>query len=349
MTTVRIAHAEPRPGKLVSGGFSTRGFLVVLADDPGRRAVPIWLRREPGEGDLSQLIELAGRPGGEIIAPDVPEELTTRMLRAAGATVTGVDINVTTADIDELTPQVTVARIGLDGSAGARQVTAGLGLGLAMAAASGAPVRVPDAVMDRLASPAGGDDLLGPFLDRVPPIARAAPGGALPGWPIGTLPGQRPRYEPRNMDFADGLDRWELDCGFPGEAGPSAAPGYSAVADGQSAILSSVVARPAGSAALVQAIFGEDYRGRTVAFSGEIRTAPLTGQAGLRVEVFRQWWRTGQARQDHGVTIGGGRRQWTRHEVTAPIPDDADLIRFGIGLSGPGQIELRNPELAHDG
>ena len=62
MTTVRIAHAEPRPGRLANGGFITHGFLVVLADEAGHRAVPIWLRGEPGEGDLAHLIELAARP-----------------------------------------------------------------------------------------------------------------------------------------------------------------------------------------------------------------------------------------------------------------------------------------------
>jgi hypothetical protein len=64
MTTVRIAHAEPRPGRLGNGEFQTRGYLVVLADDAGRRAVPIWLRGEPGEADLSQLGELASGPAG---------------------------------------------------------------------------------------------------------------------------------------------------------------------------------------------------------------------------------------------------------------------------------------------
>ena len=63
MTTVRIAHAEPRPGNLGNGSFITHGHLVVLADDAGHRAVPIWLRGDPGEQSLSQLVELAaGRP-----------------------------------------------------------------------------------------------------------------------------------------------------------------------------------------------------------------------------------------------------------------------------------------------
>jgi hypothetical protein len=344
MTTVRIAHAEPRPGRLGNGEFQTLGYLVVLADDAGHRAVPIWLRGEPGEADLSQLVEFADQPAGEIIAPGVPQELTARLLDAAGASMTGVDIDVTAAGVEELTSEVTVARVGLDGAAGTRQVTASLGLGLAMAAAAGAPVRVPDAVMDQLAAPVAGEDLLSPFLDRVPPYARALPGHGLAGWPMATLPGKRPRFEPRNLDFADGLDRWDLDVSRRGEAGPSRPEDYSAAADGQSAVLSSAVPRPAGSACLVQTIFANDYRGASVVFRGEIRTRPGAGQAGLRVEVLGHWWRLGRGCEEHAVTVSGG-SPWTRHEITAPIPEDADLIRFGVTLAGPGEVALRNPEL----
>ena len=63
------------------------------------------------------------------------------MLGAAGARVTGVDIDVTEADTTELSPGVTVARIGLASPTGTRQVTADLGLGLALAVAADAPVR----------------------------------------------------------------------------------------------------------------------------------------------------------------------------------------------------------------
>src|SRR5215469_6095773 len=94
VTTVRIAHAEPRPGKLSNGDFHTRGHLVVLADDAGQRAVPAWLQAEPGESDLARLVELRGQPAGEAITA-VPEELITRLLGAAGASVTGVNIDVT--------------------------------------------------------------------------------------------------------------------------------------------------------------------------------------------------------------------------------------------------------------
>ena len=346
MRTLRIAHAEPRPGRLANGEFQTLGHLVVLADDAGHRAVPIWMPGDPGAGDLADLLE---RPADQVITDSVPQELTTRLLGAARSQVTGVDIDVTEAGAGELSPEVAVARIGLAGPAGTRQVTAGLGLSLALAAAAGAPVRMADAVLDRLALPVPGDDLLTPFLDRVPPGARALPGHGLRGWPMATLPGRRPRYEPRNLDFADGLDRWDLDCGAGPDPGrPRAAdgePGYAAAAEGPSAVLSSTISRPAGSAALIQAIYADDYRGATVTFSGEIRAGPLAGQAGLRLEILRQWWRLGCAREDHGLSIAGRRRAWTGYEITARIPADADLIRFGIGLTGPGRIALRNPDL----
>jgi hypothetical protein len=343
VTTLRIAHAEPRPGRLASGGFRTRGYLVVLADDAGHRAVPIWLQ---GAGDLAQLLE---RPADQVITAAVPQELTTRLLGAARARVTAVDIDVTEPGVGELSPEVTVARIGLAGPAGTRQVTAGLELGLALAAAAGAPVRLADAALDRLAVPVQGDDLLTPFSDRVPPAARPGPRNGPPGWRLAMLPGPRPRYEPRNLDFADGLDRWDLDS-WPGP-GPdrpgtaAAEPDYAAAAEGLSAVLSSAAPRPAGSAALVQAIYADDYRGATVTFSGEIHVDPLTGQAGLRLEILPHWWHGAGTREDHGLTIASRRRAWTRYEITARIPADADLIRFGIALSGPGRIALRNPDL----
>lgn len=55
MTTVRIAHAEPRPGHLGNGRIVIQGFLVVLADDAGRRALPIWpTRRRHGPDAISR-------------------------------------------------------------------------------------------------------------------------------------------------------------------------------------------------------------------------------------------------------------------------------------------------------
>lgn len=63
MATVRVAHAEPLRGKLPNGDFLTVGHLVVLADDAGRRALPVWLPggAEPGAEDLARLVVLRDR------------------------------------------------------------------------------------------------------------------------------------------------------------------------------------------------------------------------------------------------------------------------------------------------
>jgi hypothetical protein len=47
---------------------------------------------------------------------------------------------------------------------------------------------------------------------------------------------------------------------------------------------------------------------------------------------------------NHIVTLEGS-GDWTTREVTAPIPDDASTVAFGLFLAGPGRIELRAPEL----
>jgi len=332
------------------------GYLVVLADDVGHRALPVWLLHgdRAGGGSLAQLTD---EPDGVTVTAGVPEELGARLLRAAGATVTGVDIEMTSADTCVLTAESAAARIEVGGRAGSRQVAARLGLGLAVAAATGAPVRVPGSVLDRLAVPVPSDDTIGPILDRIPPDPRfterrspLATGGAAPG------SGVRPRFEPRNLAFADGLDWWHLGFGVPDEAAQPGERDYTSGADDGSAILSAAVPRPSGSAVLMQTIFADDYRGGPVAFRGEIRTEGVSQRAGLRLEIITRARRVNAGRsgrewemrpehEQHCVTVSGS-SDWSRQEVTALVPDDAELIRFGITLTGPGLVALRSPELA---
>jgi len=92
---------------------------VVLADDAGGRALPVWLRGHPGGRSLS---ELPGRADSELVTGGVPEELAARLLHAAGATVTGVDVDVTSADADELDPDACTALVQLGGPAGPGQI-----------------------------------------------------------------------------------------------------------------------------------------------------------------------------------------------------------------------------------
>lgn len=62
MVTVRIAHAKPRPGRLGgSGVFYIDRVLVVLADDAGGRALPVWLPSMDGYS----IQVLLDRPPGE--------------------------------------------------------------------------------------------------------------------------------------------------------------------------------------------------------------------------------------------------------------------------------------------
>ena len=168
MTTVRIAHTEPWPGRRAGGrGFGFFSMLVVLADDSGGRALPVWLNGPEGHGLFRGRDDDHAYPGSA-------EEITAGLLRAAGVTVTGVDI-------DELDPALTTgprrgrkiaqstARIEFTaaGTAEPGQMPVRLGYALAMATATGAPVRVADQLMDQLAVPAEGD-LAGQFTRDVP-------------------------------------------------------------------------------------------------------------------------------------------------------------------------------------
>jgi hypothetical protein len=167
MTTVRIALTEPWPGQRMGGhGFRISSFLVVLADESGGRALPVWLNGPEGHGLL--------RGDGDRPHPEPAEMITAGLLRAAGVTVTGVDID----DLD--TALTTGPRPGRDtapatarieftaaGTAEPRQMTVRIGYALAMAAATGAPVQVADQLMDQLAVPALGD-LAGQFTRDVP-------------------------------------------------------------------------------------------------------------------------------------------------------------------------------------
>jgi bifunctional DNase/RNase len=167
MTTVRIARIEPWPGQRMGGhGFRISSFLVVLADDSGGRALPLWLNGPEGHSLF--------RGDGNHPHPEPAEVITASLLRAADVTVTGVDI-------DELDAALTTgpqhgrdlaraaARIEFTaaGTAEPRQLPVRIGYALAMAAATGAPVRLADQLMDQLAVPAQGD-LVDQFTRDVP-------------------------------------------------------------------------------------------------------------------------------------------------------------------------------------
>ena len=98
MTTVHVARIERRiPHGPVPDRFPTH--VMVLADDPGRRELPIWLLGQ----DSHRFADDRHGPSSD--------ELTHRLLRATGTRVTAVNV-------DELGPEVTVARVELATPAG---------------------------------------------------------------------------------------------------------------------------------------------------------------------------------------------------------------------------------------
>lgn len=338
MTTVRIAGAERRipPGPLPIG-FPTH--VILLADDADHRVLPIWLQ----DFDSVRLTRLFDPPSAdpgpaETTAARTVDELTARLLRAAGVRVTGVDI-------DELGPDVAAARIDLASPSGTQHVTARVAEGLAVAITARAPVRVADTIMDRLAVPLPDDD--GPVPLPEPQAALAV-----------LRPGNRPRYEPRNLDFADGLDSWLLSGSFIGHASHSHWQDFSCGAEDGVAVLSATVPQPAGYAVLGQEIFADDYRGTVVAFGGEFRShgaagTDPAGRTGLFLRIVSGhdsgWPRTARdAATDpaNSIVTTSGDRDWTSHRITVRIPDNADTVTFGAFLVGGGRIEMRHAEFA---
>ena len=48
---------------------------------------------------------------------------------------------------------------------------------------------------------------------------------------------------------------------------------------------------------------------------------------------------------DNNIVTITGRRDWTSYEVTARVPEDANIVMFGMFLADRGRIELQHAEL----
>jgi len=348
VTTVRIAHAEPHFDTRLDGSVAVRHILVVLADDPGQRAMGLWLRTRHGMA-LCRVLEgqsagvgqdrpsLSPMAGYLQVREFSPEDLAIRLLGAASGTVTGVDI-------DEVGPNLLAAQVGVSIPAGRQQVAADPGSALALAVTLDVPVRVADTLMDRLAIPVSGDDLLGPFLSRTP----ARPSG--------------PRSAPRNLAFAGGLDGWTVGGSARTEVTGAHWDDYAVAAADGTATLSATVPDPYGSVFLGQEFLADDYRGAVVTLRAEVRSADLADHAELSVHVTTLAEEPSQGgpprprpvkliRRDmdqQGETITGS-QDWTSYVLTVPVPGDAEHMGFDLTLVGAGQAGLRNVSLRRGG
>ncbi len=74
------------------GSIRTGRELIVLADDTGHRALPLWLR-------VPKPLWLLDRPAEDAVMTGVLQEIAARLLDAAGLEVTAVDIESASEDV----------------------------------------------------------------------------------------------------------------------------------------------------------------------------------------------------------------------------------------------------------
>jgi len=141
---------------------------------------------------------------------------------------------------------------------------------------------------------------------------------------------------PANMDFEQHLHHWIT-------MGPRTTHESGVVASGlqgkSSAFLRSTKASAQVVATLRQTIKADDYRGKQLRFSGDIKVEQVEQQAGLYIRTNR---RDERLRPENVVQ---GTHDWMRYEATVPVAEDAPFIRFGLVLHGKGQIWLANAQL----
>lgn len=209
------------------------------------------------------------------------------------------------------------------------------------------PVRVAGALMDRLAVPVTGDDLLGPLTRRTP----ARPAG--------------PRSEPQNLAFADDLNGWITGGSSRAEVTGSHWDDYTVTAADGTATLAAAVPHPYGDVFLGQEFLASDYRGTTVTLRAEVRAQDVAGHGELSLHIVGKPEDPSQDRdlrpapgpspqpvqrvrrdsQRHRHTITGS-QDWTSYEVTAPVPAHAEQVEFKTVKTTPADAEAqRGPRL----
>jgi hypothetical protein len=114
---------------------------------------------------------------------------------------------------------------------------------------------------------------------------------------------------------------------------------------------------------LRQTIKADDYRGKQLRFSGEVKAEQVEHLGGLYIRTNVIHW--GHIQKQFGVEQPGdpsieanrpdeqvrpqhlvpGTHDWMRCEATVPVAEDALFIRFGLILYGRGRIRLRDARL----
>ncbi len=107
-----------------------------------------------------------------------------------------------------------------------------------------------------------------------------------------------------------------------------------------SAFLKSTQSTVEGFGTLMQSIQAEQYKGKKVRLSGQVKSQEVAGWAGL-------WMRIDQGKdviafdnmENRSIK---GTSEWQQYDVVLEVPKDATVISFGILLSGGGEVWLSN-------
>jgi bifunctional DNase/RNase len=289
----------------------TSRMLVILVDDTGRRALPVWLHPHEAQSLMASI------------------DVASSLLEATGSRLREVHVS-------HLGENAYAAEIHLDSPNGPRVVKARLADGLALARRTGAQILVDEADAARLGLPLPPDGALDPVVEAA---------SASAGLPYRVFSANPERIDqPRNMAFADGLSHWDLRGTFLRDMSGRHWRDYVAGVDQDSAFLRSSVDQPQGYADLRQGILADRFRGARIALEAHVRTAAVVDRAGLYLRVIDPDRSRGPDVRDQVDVLD--RPQWTRFRIEADVPDDAVYVLFGINLAGPGEIWLKGPSLA---
>ena len=103
------------------------------------------------------------------------------------------------------------------------------------------------------------------------------------------------------------------------------------------AYLKSVVPETSGFGTLMQMFKADEYRGKRVRMSGYVKAKDASDWAGL-------WMRVDGARKDEMLAFDNmedraikGTIDWKKYEIVLDVPENSEMVAFGLLLSGKGQ------------
>jgi len=313
-------------------------LLIILLDEAKQRAMTLWLHPMEGRA-LAILKGVVKVPGSKTsLDPAAYLGFVADMLLATGATLQSVRL-------EELQDRLFYARVILQTPTGIGEVKGRMGDGLALAVRAGCPITIEENVLTQygIQLPTGSRKMLEQRLDE---IIKTTSTNAHP-----PKQAKFPRLpEPKNLQFTEGLECWELRGSFFHDASGSHWQDYTSGTDEigpqsgrKSGYLKAQVPEPEGYADLRQAIQAKNYLGKSVRLSADIKITDVEDHAGLYLRVIDPLTtKPPEVRQQ--VTFQGT-QDWTHYETQSEVLTDSVFILFGISLSGKGQVWMMNVQL----